>query len=306
MLAKKWVLVPEDTCVEFSETNTTFSNGSTSNGFKVTLYEEGTNNWAQFEHSHSLEDYESQMSAIMGHEVDVQLQPVQYQNKDTGVWEAYGRPTMNFMQKQVGFADDMINAPSIIAGDAFLRQPGSIRCNFTYKVSKSAEKLGSTIKPGVMNTKVHDLAKLARKGKLASLGRLTKPLGPAANILTAGVIYDEVFVSNKWDAHTIVDGTLLVVGVIAAGAGAPIVLAGIAVYGIVDYFFDIGKGLDRTIGRDSGLWDDSVQQAPVDREALFQRAVDRFENYNLWEQTKIEIDNTMVKKPLIQKPLIKG
>lgn len=146
-----------------------------------------------------------------------------------------------------------------------------------------------------MNTKVHQLAKLARKGKLGSLSKITKPLGPAANILTAGVIYDEVFVSNKWDAHTVVDGALLVVGVIAAGPGAPIVLAGIAVYGIIDYFFDIGKGLDQAIGRDSGLWDDSVQQAPVDREALFQRAIDRFENNNPWEQTKIEIDNSMVK-----------
>lgn len=35
---------------------------------------------------------------------------------------------------------------------------------------------------------------------------------------------------------------------------APVVLTGIAIYGVGDYFFDIGDAIDRNVGRKSGIW----------------------------------------------------
>jgi len=35
---------------------------------------------------------------------------------------------------------------------------------------------------------------------------------------------------------------------------APVVLTGIGVYGVADYFFDIGGAIDKGVGRNSGIW----------------------------------------------------
>lgn len=40
----------------------------------------------------------------------------------------------------------------------------------------------------------------------------------------------------------------------ATFVGAPLVLTGIAVYGVGDYFFDFGGVIDRNVGRNSGVW----------------------------------------------------
>ena len=100
-------------------------------------------------------------------------------------------------------------------------------------------------------------AKLARLG-----GKFGKVAGPVGLGLTFINITIEAN-TNTWDAHTFVDGAMLVVtaaGLVLAGVAASpalaVVGAVIVVYGILDYAFDIGeKVIDPAIGRKSGLWD---------------------------------------------------
>lgn len=105
------------------------------------------------------------------------------------------------------------------------------------------------LKPGASATKVINGVKGA--------GKLVKRLGPVGNLLTAGNIAYEVK-TDSWDAHTVIDGTLLVgTAVVATVAAAPVVAVvaiGAAVYGALDYFFDIGDKVDATVGRKSGIW----------------------------------------------------
>jgi RHS repeat-associated protein len=86
-----------------------------------------------------------------------------------------------------------------------------------------------------------------------STGRLTGKLGPAGTLLTVGVIGYEVG-TGTWDAHTVVNGTLLIATGVATFFAAPAVLAGIVAYGIADYAFDISGAIDANFGRNSGLW----------------------------------------------------
>jgi hypothetical protein len=105
-------------------------------------------------------------------------------------------------------------------------------------------------------------ARLARFG--SKFGCKIAGVGSA---LTFGkIVYEGT--TGTWDAHTFVDGGMLAVtitgllvtaGAVAAGATAPVwvPIAGavILVYGVLDYAFDLGGGLDKAIGRNSGLWD---------------------------------------------------
>jgi len=47
---------------------------------------------------------------------------------------------------------------------------------------------------------------------------------------------------------------LLVAGGAASFSGAPAVLTGLAIYGILDYAFDISGSIDAAVGRKSGIW----------------------------------------------------
>jgi RHS repeat-associated protein len=105
------------------------------------------------------------------------------------------------------------------------------------------------LKPGATSTKIVNGVKGA--------GKLVKRLGPVGNLLTAGNIAYEIK-TDSWDAHTVIDGTLLVgTAVVATVAAAPVVAVvavGVAIYGALDYFFDIGDKVDAAVGRKSGIW----------------------------------------------------
>jgi hypothetical protein len=64
--------------------------------------------------------------------------------------------------------------------------------------------------------------------------------------------------TGSYDAHTAINGALLgatlVVGAVAAAPVVAAVAVGVAVYGALDYFFDIGDKADAKIGRKSGIW----------------------------------------------------
>ena len=87
-----------------------------------------------------------------------------------------------------------------------------------------------------------------------STSKIASKLGPAGTLLTVGVMAYE-WKSDSWDAHTIINGTLIVGAGVATFFAAPAVLTGIAIYGIADYTFDISGKIDSAIGRKSNIWD---------------------------------------------------
>ena len=92
------------------------------------------------------------------------------------------------------------------------------------------------------------------KGFTKATGKLTSKLGPVGNVVAIGVIGYEAG-TDTWDAHTVVNGALLVGAGVATFFAAPVVLTGIGIYGVTDYVFDISGGIDSVVGRNSGLWD---------------------------------------------------
>lgn len=119
--------------------------------------------------------------------------------------------------------------------------PNDVKRSYAYKLSKITGAKSGQIYQGA-------------KGFVNGTGKLTSKLGPLGNVLTIGVITYEVGTDN-WNAHTIVNGTLLVGVGVATFFAAPIVLTGIAAYGIGDYFFDFSGSINAAVGRDSGLWE---------------------------------------------------
>ena len=94
------------------------------------------------------------------------------------------------------------------------------------------------------------------------------------------------FATGTWDAHTFVNGGLLVIGFIAAPLGAVPIVTGIAIYGLLDFVFDVGGGIDSLIGRDSGLWDNKpIESYPTDFTPLF---------------NTVQVDNTYVAPQFIE------
>lgn len=77
--------------------------------------------------------------------------------------------------------------------------------------------------------------------------------GLVRSILTGGVIIYEGLTDN-WDAHTFVNVSFLVGGTTATMVGAPVVVAGIALYGIGDYIFDFSEKINSTVGRKTSIW----------------------------------------------------
>lgn len=66
------------------------------------------------------------------------------------------------------------------------------------------------------------------------------------------------------------NGTLLVVGLIAVPLEASVIVTGIAIYGLLDLVFDVGDGIDDVFGRDSELWDNRpISSFPTDENPIF-------------------------------------
>ncbi len=122
----------------------------------------------------------------------------------------------------------------------------SLKRNAAYSISKLTDlKAGDLYQRG---------QKLARKGS-----KFAKRMGPVGNILSSATIAYEV-TTNTWDAHTIIDGGMLVTGAVATvfKASNPVgwaILGTIAVYGVLDATLDINGKIDNELGRNSGFWD---------------------------------------------------
>ena len=141
----------------------------------------------------------------------------------------------------------------------------SVYDNYSGAVSSAATILAgyASVANDTKRHYAHKLSKVTnlKSGKIfqgtkafaKSAGKVVSKLGVVGNVASGGIIVYEGF-SGEWDAHTIVNGSLLVATGAALYFGAPAVLTGVAVYGVVDYAFDISEEIDANFGRKSGLY----------------------------------------------------
>ncbi|KAB1067633.1 hypothetical protein F6U93_10125 [Tamlana haliotis] len=224
----KWVLVPNDACVDFKMTSL-----SRQRAFSVTISH--GNNHATFTSTERLESYQEHKKIIEGHDVFIQLED-DYISKKEHDWMLLAAQSYGVTKKHIGGLGDVT--------ELYNRIPKEFKRSYAYKITKVTKKVGKPAKAGKI---FQGAERIAKKGKF---------LGPLGNALTIGTIGYE-YKTDTWDAHTVVDGALLVVGVAAASFGAPAVVIGIAIYGLLDYTFDISEGIDKQFGRNSSVWKES-------------------------------------------------
>jgi hypothetical protein len=145
--------------------------------------------------------------------------------------------------------------PKVGVGLHTIDENGNFVVNGSDLFSKGYDKIPNTLKRATaykMSLKTGASAgKIFQgaKGISNNAGRFAKTLGPVGNVVSGGVIGYE-FLTGTWDAHTFVNSALLAGGLLVAGTvAAPVVLTGIAAYGVGDYFFDFSGKIDNSIGR---------------------------------------------------------
>jgi len=127
-----------------------------------------------------------------------------------------------------------------VAVQGYNNIPNDIKRTYAYKLSKMT---------GVKSGQIFQGAKSFAN----STGKLVSKLGPVGTLLGVGVAGYEIG-TGTWDAHTAVNIALIGGAAAATIFAAPAVLTGIAIYGVGDYFFDFGGTIDKTVGRNSGVW----------------------------------------------------
>ncbi|WP_067146183.1 hypothetical protein [Pseudotamlana agarivorans] len=222
----KWVLVPNDACVDFKTTSL-----SRQRAFSVTISH--GSNYATFTSTEHLKSYQEQNKVLYGHDISIQLED-DYISKEEHDWMNLASQAYGATKKHTGGLDNLT--------ELYNRIPKEFKRSYAYKISKVTKKVGKPAKAGKI---FQGAERIAKKGKF---------LGSLGNALTIGTIGYE-YKTDTWDAHTVVDGAFLVVGVVAATFGAPAVVIGIAIYGLLDYAFDISEGIDEQFGRNSAFWD---------------------------------------------------
>ncbi|AUS07034.1 hypothetical protein [Pseudotamlana carrageenivorans] len=248
----KWVLVPNDACVDFKTTSL-----SRQRAFSVTISH--GSNYATFTSTEHLKSYQEQNKALYGHDISIQLED-DYISKEEHDWMNLASQAYGATKKHTGGLDNLT--------ELYNRIPKEFKRSYAYKISKLTKKVGKPAKAGKIFQGTEKV--MGKVGKIAKVGPY----------LSAGTIGYEL-ITDSWDAHTAVDGTLLVVGVVATlVGGAPLIVVGIAIYGILDYAFCISEGLDREFGRNSDIWNkNSVLNFPRQSTPLF---------------NEVKIDNTYV------------
>ncbi|USD26882.1 hypothetical protein [Flagellimonas marinaquae] len=235
-VGNKWITVPADSNINFSS--------KANYGFRVTISHGG--NFTEVAFTPAQEDVEEYIRS--GGNIEVS-QVEEY------CWEQFGKDTYGFAE-HVKKNRDFLNQIST----AYLDTSKEFQRTFTYKISKAGKRAKIPVKAGKVYHNARKMAKLGKMGKITGIGGI---------VFDTGMIGYEL-ATDKWDAHTVANGALLVIGVGATLVGAPVVLAGVAVYGILDYAFDISEALDNAVGRQSGLWESGPNSnAFIERTPLF-------------------------------------
>jgi RHS repeat-associated protein len=149
----------------------------------------------------------------------------------------WGNP-LSFTDKQYGA---VTNSLGILTDTYINRIPTDFKRKAAYNISKIVNQ-----KPGQIYQGVKRLAKNTSK-----IVGSTK--GTAIGVLLSGGVAVYEVTTDTWNAHTVVNVGLVAGTIVATIGGAPLVLTGIAVYGVLDYAFDIGGKIDKAVGRDSEL-----------------------------------------------------
>jgi len=127
----------------------------------------------------------------------------------------------NFVGDVLLFTDKHFNGGLGTVGVAvqgYNKIPNDVKRHYAYKLSKAT---------GVKSGQIFQGAKSFAN----STGKVVSKLGPYGTILGAGVQAYE-YGTGTWDAHTIVNISLMVGAGVATFFAAPAVLTGIAIYGV--------------------------------------------------------------------------
>ena len=255
-VGNEWVLVPNEACVDFR-----FNSLGAQRSFTVSIsYKD---NYTTFTSSDTLQSYQHNEMLLQSEQLKVELEN-DYVTKEERDWMLMASQAYSITKKNIGGLGDI----STLYGEI----PKDFKRHYAYKISKVAKNLGKPAKAGKI---FHGAEKVFKNaGKVAKVGPW----------LSAGTIAYEIGDAYANDTtiqpHTYVDGALLVVGVAATAFGAPVVIVGLAIYGILDYAFGVSEGIDEVFGEDSDLWNDRpLRNFPRKNEPLFH---------------KMEIDKTYV------------
>lgn len=264
-VGNEWVQVPPNASINFEGRTDRYA-GTVRNSFTVTISHNG--NTSTYSSSETYQEYDNNQILTTNEPLLVKGKNL---DNDGINWRHIGEEVYGINNNIVGTLNNTRTFYELT--------PKPLKRKYTYKLSKIAPKIG---KPG----KIYQGAqKLAKK---------TKFLGPLANVLTIGTIGYET-ATDTWDAHTIVNGGILVVGITAAAFGAGVIVTGIAVYGLLDLVFGISEEIDDVFGRKSSLWNEqTLENYPIRPLPIFNEAP------TLFNETKI--DKTYV-APKYIKPL---
>jgi hypothetical protein len=244
----KWVLVPNDTIVNFQM-------NSTDSEFSFTVTLKHGDDFASFSTTET-KAYHQFKDQLLGENLHVK--PVKLPNTNFD-YKEFGKNVFDKSKTGIGLVHS--------SNSIYKEIPNSVKRHYAYKISKVSKVVSKEVKAG----KIFQ----ATKGLSKSL----EILGPVGDVLTFGNIVYEVK-EDTWNAHTFVDGTLLVVGIVGAFLAAPEIIVGLAIYGILDFAFDFSGEIDENFGRESDLWKDKpIYQYHREETPMF---------------NKIEIDNTYV------------
>ncbi|MDM8159004.1 hypothetical protein QUH73_04135 [Labilibaculum sp. K2S] len=241
----KWVLIPSDASINFEARTDSYA-GNLQASFTVTISHGG--NTATYTSSETYQQFQNNKPLVDNEQLLVKGKNLRLNDGELD-WMRLGGQIYGITDKS---ANNLNNSRVI-----FNHTPNEFKRTYSYKLSKLAKNVGKPAKSGKIFQGTQKLAKNA------------KFLGPLGNILTIGTIGYE-YRTDSWDAHTFVNGAILVVGLIAAPFGAGVILTGIAIYGLLDLVFDVGDGIDDLMGRDSGFWDNRpINFFPIDANPIF-------------------------------------
>ncbi|MBU2951693.1 hypothetical protein KO493_13390 [Tamlana agarivorans] len=263
----KWVLVPNDACVDFKMTSL-----SRQRAFSVTISH--GSNYATFTSTERLKSYQEKKKIIQGNDISIQLED-DYISKEEHDWMLLASQAYGTTKKNIGGLGDVT--------ELYNRIPKEFKRSYAYKISKVTKKVGKPAKAGKI---FHGAERMVGK-----LGKVAK-VGP---YLSAGTIVYEIsdaFINDTAVMpHTYVDGVLLVVSVIATVYSAPAVVVGIAIYGLLDYTFNISESLDENFMKKDNTWNDKqIQCFPKKNEPIFNEV----KRDNTYVETKFKLPSNYI------------
>lgn len=247
-IGNKWVLVPSDANINFNARTDSYA-GTVCASFEVTISCNGDSK--SYYSSETYQQYQGSQPLVNNDQLLVQGQNLRLNDGELD-WMRLGAGAYGVADKSVNNLSNLNNCYDL-SSKQFKR-------TYSYKLSKLSKNLGKPAKSGKI---FQNLQKLSKNTKL---------LGPLGNALTAGTIGYEVL-TDTWDAHTVVNGCILAVGIIAVSAGSAPIVVGIAIYGLLDLVFDVSGGIDDVFGRDSNFWNNqAIESYPTELLPIFNEA----------------------------------